>query len=145
MSLLRDRITELETARVSREAQIADLAHEAAQQVRELRKLRAEFASLRDGLGGEHVPSPRIANRRRGAADQSAAKGWEVPDDLADALPPADATGTDASTIAEYTPRQAGYSGIGSGLLALGIPAAKRSREREEDKAEGDASDQPQG
>jgi serine/threonine protein phosphatase PrpC len=143
-SLLRDRVTELETARASQEARIADLAHESAQQVRELRQLRAEFASLRDGLGGEDVPSPGIASRRRGAADQSTAKGWEVPDDLADALSPADA-GTDASTIAEYTPRQAGYSGIGSGLLALGIPAAKRSREREEDKAEGDASDQPQG
>jgi serine/threonine protein phosphatase PrpC/uncharacterized coiled-coil protein SlyX len=143
VNLLRDRITELETVRASQEAQIADLAHGTAQQGQELRKLRTEFTSLRDGLGAEDAPSPRIASRRRGAADQSAAKGWEVPDDLADALPPADATGTDATTIAEYTPRQAGYSGIGSGLLALGMPAAKRSREREDDKAEGDASDQP--
>jgi serine/threonine protein phosphatase PrpC/uncharacterized coiled-coil protein SlyX len=148
LNLLRERVTGLETARTSQEAQIADLAHETAQQVRELRKLRAELARLRDVLGGEDAPSPRIASRRRGAADQSTARGWEVPDDLAGALPPADTTGDDATTMAGYTPRQPGYSGIGSGLLALGIPAAKRSREREEkreEKAEGDASDQPQG
>ena len=151
--LLDRRIASLEAAKVLHDATIArlsDEADEARAEARELRaalaehelalgELRAEFMGLRDDLGTGDTPSPGIASRLREPAAPAAARDWRPPPGLADVPAPADET-----PGAGYTPRLAGYSGIGAGLLALGAEGTARDRQRE-DTAEGDTSDQPQG
>lgn len=162
---VREHVSELDTARERQDARLSDLSGEGAEtrtevrdlrtaldqrgrgdgtlsmalaaQMREIKKLKADFLTLRDNADGGDTPSSGIVVRWRETAEPSPAADWPVPPDLAD-----DSAPPGSATMAGYAPRVAGYSLTGADLIRRRATGPAQLRD-DENETEGDSSDQP--